>query len=235
MKNIALTSAINYNDYLKIFKQHNYYYFDEIHVVTDTNQDNELEEICNDVKFKLIKTDKFYTFENQPAKFNRGAAYTYAMSLLKDPEIITIIDADTLLPESYSNIFTELKSKNIFDQMISARRFVLETYQDYSKVFLEKDSNYKLEMRSSDWGWGYLQIFHAKSKWLKNGLVYPENYDCAVSDFMFRRQFGWHIFRQDTEEHYWDPESQICLRQFPVYGLGPNNINSRGRTAPAFK
>ena len=40
MKNIALTSAINYNDYLKIFKQHNYDYFDEIHVVTDTNQDN---------------------------------------------------------------------------------------------------------------------------------------------------------------------------------------------------
>lgn len=235
MKNIALTSAINYNDYLKIFKQHNYDYFDEIHVVTDTNQDNELEEICNDGKFKLIKTDKFYTFENQPAKFNRGAAYTYAMSLLKDPEIITIIDADTLLPESYNNIFAELKSKNIFDQMISARRFVLETYQDYSKVFLEKDFNYKLEMRSSDWGWGYLQIFHAKSKWLKNGLVYPENYDCAVSDFMFRRQFGWHIFRQDTEEHYWDPESQICLRQSPVYGLGPNNINSRGRTAPAFK
>jgi len=235
MKNIALTSAINYNDYLKIFKQHNYDYFDEIYVVTDTNQDDELEEICNDVKFKLIKTDKFYTFQNQPAKFNRGAAYTYAMSLLKDPEIITIIDADTLLPESYHNIFTELKSKDNFDQMISARRFVLETYQDYSKVFLEKDSNYKLEMRSFDWGWGYLQIFHAKSKWLKNGLVYPENYDCAVSDFMFRRQFGWHIFRRDTEEHYWDPEAQICLRQFSVYGLGPNNINSRGRRAPEFK
>jgi hypothetical protein len=235
MKNTALTSAINYNDYLKIFKQHNYNYFDEIYIVTDTNQDNELEQICDDVKFKLIKTDKFYTFENRPAKFNRGAAYTYAMSLLKNPEIITIIDADTLLPESYNNIFAELKSKNIFDQMISSRRFVLETHQDYSKVFLEKDSNYKLEMRSSDWGWGYLQIFHAKSKWLKNGLVYPENYDCAVSDFMFRRQFGWHIFRQDTEEHYWDPEAQICLRQFPVYGLGPNNINSRGRTAPAFK
>jgi hypothetical protein len=235
MKNIALTSAINYNDYLKIFKQHNYNHFDEIYIVTDTNQDNELDQICDDIKFKLIKTDKFYTFENQPAKFNRGAAYTYAMSLIKDPEIITIIDADTLLPESYYDIFAKLKSKNIFDQMISARRFVLETYQDYSKVFLQKDPNYKLEMRSPDWGWGYLQIFHAQSKWLKNGLVYPENYDCAVSDFMFRRQFGWHIFRQDTEEHYWDPEAQICLRQFPVYGLGPNNINSRGRRAPEFK
>jgi len=235
MKNTALTSAINYNDYLKIFKQHNYDYFDEIYVVTDLNKDEELEQICSQSKFKLIKTDKFYSFQNQPAKFNRGAAYTYAMSLFENPEIITIIDADTLLPEIYHLIFKELKSRGKFDQMISARRFVLETYQDYSKVFIEKDVNYTPEMRSFDWGWGYLQIFHAGSKWLKNGLIYPENYDCAVSDFMFRKQFGWHIFRQDTEEHYWDPEAQICLRQHSVYGLGPNNINSRGRNAPAFK
>lgn len=235
MKNTALTSAINYNDYLTIFKKHNYEYFDEIYVVTDLNEDKDLKNICDDPKFRLIKTDKFYTFQNQPAKFNRGAAYTYAMQQFQNPEIITIIDADTLLPEKYIDIFKELKLKASFDQMISARRFVLETYQDYSKVFLEKDPNYKLEMRSFDWGWGYLQIFHARSKWLKNGLFYPENYDCAVSDFMFRRQFGWHIFRQDTEEHYWDPEAQVCLRQFPVYGLGPNNINSRGRRAPAFK
>lgn len=234
MKNVALTSAINYNDYLKIFKQHNYDFFDKIYVVTDTNEDKELYQICDDPKFNLIKTDKFYTFQNQPAKFNRGAAYTYAMSLIENPQIITIIDADTLLPKDYHSIFEELKSTDSFDQMISARRYVLESYQDYSKVFLEKYIDYKPEMKSPDWGWGYLQIFHAKSKWLKQGLVYPENYDCAISDFMFRRQFGWHIFRQDTEEHYWDPEAQICLRQFPVYGLGPNNINSRGRRAPAF-
>lgn len=234
MKNIALTSAINYNDYLKIFKKHNYNYFDKIYVATDLNEDKELEEICDDPKFKLIKTNKFYSYQGKDAKFNRGAAYTYAMQQFDNPEIITIIDADTLLPDKYFDIFKELQSKSSFDQMISARRYVLETYQDYSKVFIEKDLNYKLEIRSSDWGWGYLQIFHAKSKWLKNGLIYPENYDCAVSDFMFRRQFGWHIFRQDTEEHYWDPEAQICLRQYPVYGLGPNNINSRGRRAEAF-
>lgn len=235
MKNIALTSAINYNDYLKIFKKHNYNYFDEIYVATDTKEDKELENICDDPKFKLIKTDKFYTFQNQPAKFNRGAAYTYVMEQFKYPSIIAIIDADTLLPESYHNIFAELKSKQKFDFMLSARRFVLETFEDYSKVFLEKDPSYQPQIRSNDWGWGYLQIFHTESKWLKNGLIYPENYDCAVSDFLFRKQFGWHIFRQDTEEHYWDPEAQLCLRQFPVYGLGPNNINSRGRRAPEFK
>ena len=91
MKHIALTSAINYNDYLKIFKKHNYHFFDEIHVATDTKEDKELEEICSDSKFKLIKTDKFYSYQNKPAKFNRGAAYTYAMSRMENPELITII------------------------------------------------------------------------------------------------------------------------------------------------
>jgi spore coat polysaccharide biosynthesis protein SpsF (cytidylyltransferase family) len=56
----VLTSAINYNDYLKIFKKHNYDYFDEIYVATDTKEDKKLQEICNDSKFRLIKTDKFY-------------------------------------------------------------------------------------------------------------------------------------------------------------------------------
>ena len=234
MKHIALTSAINYKDYLKIFKKHNYHFFDEIYVTTDENEDKQLEDICNDPKFKLIKTDKFYTYQNKPAKFNRGAAYTYAMSKMENAELITIIDADTILPDCYINIFNQLKNSGPFDQMISARRFVLEEYQDYEKVFINKDPNYKPEIKSFDWGWGYLQIFHAKSKWLKQGLLYPENFDCGTSDFFFRKQFGWHIFRNDTEEHYWDPSAQVCLRNYTVYGLGPNNINAEGRRAKEF-
>jgi len=238
MKNVAVTCAVNYFDYFKCFDLQNYKFFDEIYVATDSFERNpELVELCKSKpKYKLFETDKFYSFNNSKCVFNKGGVFTFLMSKIDNPEIITIIDADTLLPDSYTDIFTKLKSLGQFDAMFSAKRYVMNNYNDYTRLFINKDPDFNISdlPTTHEWGWGYLQIFHAKSKWLKDDLSYPEHPDATTCDYLIRLKFGWHIFRQDTEEHYFDPNNQICLKDKFVFHLGQSGENNSKRVTKEF-
>jgi L,D-peptidoglycan transpeptidase YkuD (ErfK/YbiS/YcfS/YnhG family) len=121
MKHIALTSAINYNDYLKIFKKHNYHFFDEIYVTTDENEDKQLEDICNDPKFKLIKitknigwcddpnSEKYNQIINLPTKY--GYEKLYRKDNIYDLILVLNYNMNPAIKNKGSAIFIHIANK----------------------------------------------------------------------------------------------------------------------------
>lgn len=220
----CVTVSVNYADFLSIFLKHNLYFFDEVYVLTTTT-DTQTHKVCQQEDVHLIKTDAFYEYGD---KFNYGRVVHNLFKTFNDKDWIFLMDADIIFPENYENNLQLLKpeQKDIF---FGANRYLLNTYEDYQAYLNGQRDGFELDR---SWGMGYLQIFNTKNKFLGGELHYENSLQSKhFTDFMFRLKFGWHVFREDSGEHYWDCVFQKCLP--PVYHVGKIG-NDSNRTSPKF-
>jgi hypothetical protein len=85
--------SVNYNDYLLVSLSHNIKIFENITVVTSSD-DLMCQKICDKFGVNCIITDVMY--ENG-AKFNKGKAINKGIESINDPDFILLLDADIIV------------------------------------------------------------------------------------------------------------------------------------------
>ena len=166
--------SVNYNDFLITTLKTNLLNFENVTVVT-SSEDKLCQEICKKYGVNIVITDVMY--ENV-AKFNKGKAINSAINSLIDPGFILLIDADIIIKNS-------INTDNLdFDVLYTSDRWMCETYNDLIKI--ENDPNDLSKLyNESDKGIGFFQLFH-----YSKASSYPESSDnAAFSDLLFRDKF----------------------------------------------
>lgn len=166
--------SVNYNDFLITTLKTNLLNFENVTVVT-SSEDKLCQEICKKYGVNIVITDVMY--END-AKFNKGKAINSAINSLIDPGFILLIDADIIIKNS-------INTDNLdFDVLYTSDRWMCETYNDLIKI--ENDPNALSKLyNESDKGIGFFQLFH-----YSKASSYPESSDnAAFSDLLFRDKF----------------------------------------------
>jgi glycosyltransferase involved in cell wall biosynthesis len=195
--------SVDYNDYLSITLKNNLRFVQNIHVVT-SSKDLDCQQICSDYGVDCIITDTFYE-SNSP--FNKGKAINYAISKLKNPSWILILDADILLNGPINVNSLE------FNTLYSCKRMIVENYEQYlnleNQEFIEENGI----------GYGYFQLFNFSSKYIDRKMVYPEvSRNASKSDVIFKKRF-----------------KTIKDMNFKVHHLGGTRINWNGRKSEIFE
>ena len=172
--------SVDYNDFLPITLENNIKIFDSITVVTSIN-DEECQKICQDFNVNCVVTERMY--ENG-AKFNKGKAINEGIKSLLNPNWILLIDADIIVPESFTESFKD-NYTNI-NSLYVCNRVMFKEYQSY--LDWKSGSGIKGQVSKLN-GIGYFQLFNINSNCLQR-IVYPENSNNAAgSDISFRNRF----------------------------------------------
>lgn len=194
--------SVDYNDYLSITLKNNLRFVQNIHVVT-SSKDLDCQQICSDYGVDCIITDTFYE-SNSP--FNKGKAINYAISKLKNPSWILILDADIVLKNSI-----DVSNLN-YNVLYSCKRIIVETHDQYLNL-----NNQEL-VEEPGIGFGYFQLFNFSSRYLNKKMIYPElSRNASKSDVIFKRQF-----------------KSIEDLKSKVYHLGETRLNWNGRKSEVF-
>lgn len=165
--------SVNYNDFLIITLAKNRLLFDNITVVTSSD-DLMCRKICEMYSIKCVVTEKMY---EDGAVFNKGKAINEGIKSISDPDFILLIDADIIINNKIDlNLLEE-------DTFYSMDRIILPDYNSYLKY--SEDLSLDNVRRDEENGFGYFQLFNYKHK-----QSYPEiSTDAAWSDLIFRDKF----------------------------------------------
>jgi hypothetical protein len=93
----AVIVCVNYDDYLAITLPRHINLFDNLVVVTST-EDVKTQELCTEMGVKCIVTDSFY---DNSAMFNKGKAINQGLQALDLSDWVLFLDADILLPKDF--------------------------------------------------------------------------------------------------------------------------------------
>lgn len=88
--------AVDYTDLLSITLPYNRHHFDKVVVVTDTKPDPTLDQLCEEQKCILYRTDSFYS---DGAVFNKWKSLEEGLDLLGRNGWLCLMDADILWPK----------------------------------------------------------------------------------------------------------------------------------------
>jgi hypothetical protein len=223
MKITYLTVCVNYLDFFAITYRHNKTEFDDFVVVTDL-QDNFTEKYCNDNNIKVVKTNKFY--ENG-AVFNKGLAINEGFKVMKNPDWVVFMDADTFVAPNFKKSLPELDKEFFY----GARRVLLPTFDDYIK--LSKATSLDGFEIPSGAGFGWFQMFNWGSSVVQNSKIdelYPSFPDARESDWMFRNKWGDYVHGSNYTKIY----GNYAELPLVVYNLGEHGKNHFGRVTPNF-
>lgn len=188
--------SVNYNDYLAISLKENVKIFNNITVVTST-QDILCQKICEKFSVNCIVTDVMY---DEGATFNKGKAINEGIRSIKNPDFILLIDADIIVKNPIS--LDPLKD----DTLYTSSRYIIKSYsllQDYlnSKSNIEDAATHE-----SDKGIGFFQMFNINHHSIDKNQVYPEfSNDASWDDLLFRDKFPKRETVQNTILHLGDP------------------------------
>ncbi len=167
--------SVNYNDYLLTSLSENIKVFENITVVTSSD-DIMCQKICEKFGVNVVITDRMY--ENG-AIFNKGKAINDGIISLPNPDWILLLDADIVV-----NQRIDVESLNI-DTLYTSSRWICNEYNRYKNW---KEGNIEITSIGSfeeSRGLGFFQLFN----FLKE-KTYPETSDDAAwSDLMFRDKF----------------------------------------------
>lgn len=233
----AIIISTNYDDLLDITLPHNKSRVNRLIVGTEST-DTKTIEICAKHEIEVILCDE--SLNKDGTKFNRGAAYNYIFqNHLKYKDWVLLLDSDILIGDiNTKNLHTEL--------FYGARRWNVETYEDYIKIledwqYLNKD-NFILYRGA---GYGYFQLFNYKSKTFRKLLPspYKEQSGIAEHDWIFRNNWGAYQNNPKIncpEDHRIKYEQDIgtgLFRFLPetVVHLGITGKNDTSRNTPRFK
>ena len=172
--NVIIVS-VNYNDFLLTTLTRNINIFDNITVITST-EDKMCQMICEKFAVNLITSDIMY---DSGAKFNKGKAINLAIKSIKDPGYILLIDADIIVKE-------KINTENLDPETLyTSDRWMCQSYEDLLKSEKEFNGLKKYIKNESDRGLGFFQLFHTSK-----AISYPETSDnAAFSDLLFRDKF----------------------------------------------
>lgn len=167
--------SVNYNDYLLITLTENTKNFDNINVVTST-EDLMCQKICEKFGVNCIVTDIMY--ENEDT-FNKGRAINYAINKLKNPGFILLLDADIIIKD-------EIDIDGLdFDTLYTSDRWICKDYNTLngSQNDINQIKN-KCQFENNK-GLGFFQLFHYSKE-----CSFPESSgNAAFSDLLFRDKF----------------------------------------------
>jgi hypothetical protein len=168
--------SVNYNDYLLLTLSHNIKIFENITVVTSTD-DLMCQEICKKLGVKYLITDVMY--ENGD-KFNKGKAINFGINSLENPDLILLLDSDIIVTKKID--LSQLDDEALY----TSSRWICKT-QNKLKEW-ESDNNYDHFIRDNDKGWGFFQLFN--KNFIPGDKLFPEtSQNAAMSDLMFRDKF----------------------------------------------
>jgi hypothetical protein len=167
--------SVNYNDFLLISLEKNSKIFDNITVVTSSD-DFLCHKICEKFEVNCLITDIMY---EDGAVFNKGKAINEGIKSISNPDYILLLDADTVVLEKIN--LDSLDEEYFY----STERYMITNYYLY-KAYL--DGLFDIDTQAiihSDNGLGYFQLFnYSKCK------SYPESSnDASKSDLLFRDKF----------------------------------------------
>lgn len=199
--------------------------------------DKDTLKVCAGLNVKCIETDNF---TKNGSAFCRGAVYNEAFANLVHKDWVLILDSDIVLPADFlTNLARHGLHKEYF---YGARRFNLERWKDWVSVKggLRPLTDFTL---FRGFGYGYLQLFNAKSFIFQSLLpnAYPEHSDGSEADWRFRNNFGDIVWKPDfnlkghLEDKVEDHGTHYlrCL-PFHVIHLGITGVNATGRATPLF-
>ena len=188
--------SVNYNDYLLISLSHNIKIFNNITVVTSSD-DLMCQKICEKFGVNCIITDVMY--ENE-AKFNKGKAINKGIESIIDPDFILLLDADIIV-NSEINI-----DELVEDGFYTSDRWICRDYNSYKRFKGGEISIEEIGKCENNKGIGFFQLFNINNNVIDKSKVFPENSnDAAWSDLMFRDRFTKRQTIENNIIHLGDP------------------------------
>ena len=199
--------SVNYNDYLLVSLSNNIKYFEDITVVTSSD-DLVCQKICDIFGVKCVITDRIY---EDGASFNKGKAINDGIKSIDNPDWILLLDADIVLTK-------KIDINDDVDVLYTSDRYICKDYNTYKdwqggKIEIDKVGKYETNR-----GLGFFHLFNINSSDINKELPFPESSnDAAWSDLHFRDKF--------TKKSKIDKS---------VIHLGPTYKNWKGRKTDAF-
>jgi hypothetical protein len=202
----AVTSCINYSDFLRLTVKWNRKRFDRWMIVT-VPEDHETIQLCREYDLMVCLTERVQT--NQ-AQFNLGAILNDGIKLLRPQNWLAVVDADIIILE---DLKPQLKEPKFF---YSTHRSFLPTWEDFVAWLkgapLAASPNH-------EFGYGFLQVVNVENHNVKNW--YEECFKWAAnSDLTLRSRW--------EEKHQQYHFTRSCVH------LGPTRYNWEGRITNKF-
>jgi hypothetical protein len=200
---IAITVSVNYSDILNILLPQNVKFFELWYIVTHKD-DKKTIELIEKYNYKNVKILYFDVYKN--AKFNKGGAIKYAQSLIKQDEIVLLLDSDIYIPNEFSYIIDDLHQEIKHNEMYSAKRYDYHTYENF--INNKHDAIYNLEFV------GYFQLYKNQKH-----MLYEDSDNCRNCDYNFwQNNFS----------------KSILINNIILKHLGKEYVNHDGRTTNNF-
>lgn len=188
--------SVNYNDYLSVTLSHNSKIFDNITVVT-SSQDILCKKICEKFGAKYVVTDIMY---NDNAKFNKGKAINEGLRSIENPDFILLIDADIIVSNKI-----DLDSIDE-DYLYTSDRYICKSYNLLQSYINSEKKNEDIFKYESNHGIGFFQLFNINHNSIDKDKVYPEfSNDASWDDLLFRDKFPKRNTIDNTIIHLGDP------------------------------
>ena len=206
----AITTCVDYADYLAVSLPRNRAHFDHIVVVT-SEQDAATQALCAqlDVSCWICPPARLALH----GSFNKGCAINDGLRRLSRKDWIVHLDADIVLPGEFRTAL-EARSAELDPQSLyTMPRAGCPTWADWERFLATGEA---APMLFQD-GLGYFQMVNARAD---RKLFYPESYGHPeLTDLLFSRRF------LANRRHVLEMR---CIH------LGPHEVNWRGRVSPPF-
>lgn len=235
MKIECICASTNHDDFLENVIPLNKIHFDEYYIITD-----KLDQKTIDVAHKNnVNVYCSELFNKGNKKFNKGAVYNEAFKKLKYNDWVVIIDSDIVLPINFRQWFKYFNQECFF----GARRIDVPTKKDFLDITQSKVNINDLTIFRG-FGYGYLQIFNAKSEVFKSLGEYPysESFGMEESDWIFRNKWGELIYYPPLNDNPHAEKNNNdfgvdLLRECPFYvlHLGTPGVNGNQRVVERFE
>jgi len=194
--------SVNYNDFLIVSLENNIKIFENITVVTSSN-DFLCQKICEKFGVNCVVTDIMY---EDGAVFNKGKAINEGIRSIPDTDYILLLDADTLVMEQINLDLLE------DDVLYTSDRYMISDYDSYQR-YLSGDINKEIFFIQSDQGLGFFQLFN-----FSMCTEYPQSSTDASSDdlkfrdsFELKKSIGNFIIHLGTESNWKGRKSKSFL------------------------
>jgi hypothetical protein len=174
----AVIVSVDYNDFLSITLE-KITSMMNVTVVTSSN-DIICQSICEKYGANCIVTDRMYENGNV---FNKGKAINEGLKSIKNPDWILILDADIYLKDDMLSVIK--KSNADINSLLICKRLIIKNEEDFIKWKNGEDLG-RIERAK---GFGYFQLFNARSN-SNRKFFYSEKFeDASFSDIEFRDRF----------------------------------------------
>lgn len=227
----AITTCVNYGDFLAHTLPHNLQHVDHMVVVT-SHEDKATRDLCNHLGVVCIQTDVF-TEHGDP--FNKGRGINIGIAHCRNDGLLLHLDADTVLPHRFRYALNSAKPHS--DCLYGADRLYVKSFEQWQKieaanhpqwqdgchVMPHKDLEKGSRILHGDYGYcpiGYFQLWGASQKKFYPGSAGSSEH----SDVLFALQ--------------WPRSKRILLPQMYLYHLTsedtPMGANWLGRKTRSF-